>query len=73
MYLSSKEDVGYGLVPMSELGRMVEVPTPTIDAIIRLVSDATGIPYYSNGLTLEKMGINNLDKDALQSYINHGR
>tara|TARA_B100001013_G_scaffold95328_1_gene53269 strand:- start:430 stop:1107 length:678 start_codon:yes stop_codon:yes gene_type:complete len=67
------EDVGYGLVPMSELGRMVEVPTPTIDAIIRLVSDATDIPYYSNGLTLEKMGINNLDKDALQSYINHGR
>ena len=67
------EDVGYGLVPMSELGRMVEVPTPTIDSIIRLVSDATDIPYYRDGLTLDKMGINNLDKDALQSYINHGR
>jgi len=66
------EDVGYGLVPMSELGRMIEVPTPTIDAIIRLVSDSTGIPYYRDGLTLEKMGINNLDKVTLQRYVTQG-
>lgn len=32
------EDVGYGLVFLSELGRHVDVPTPTIDALIRVTS-----------------------------------
>lgn len=32
------EDVGYGLVFMSALGRQIDVGTPTIDAVIRLAS-----------------------------------
>lgn len=32
------EDVGYGLVFLSALGAQVEVPTPTIDAIVHLAS-----------------------------------
>ena len=39
------EDVGYGLVPYAELGRLAGVPTPTIDAHIHLASLAMGIPY----------------------------
>lgn len=32
------EDVGYGLVFLSELGRRVAVPTPTVDALIQVAS-----------------------------------
>ncbi len=51
------EDVGFGLVPMAALGRLAGVPTPTIDAIVRLMSRTVGIDYGRMGLTLEKMGL----------------
>lgn len=52
-YLSSKspngldsrylqEDLPYGLAPVSELGREVGVPTPTIDSVVTVLSAFTG-------------------------------
>ena len=52
-----KEDVGYGLVPMSEIGGLMGVKTPVMDALITLASVALGIDFRSEGLTLEKMGL----------------
>jgi opine dehydrogenase len=51
------EDVGYGLVPMAELGRLAGVATPAIDALIALAGLALGIDYRSCGLTLERLGL----------------
>jgi len=51
------EDVGYGLVPMAELGRLAGVATPTIDALARLAGLAVGIDYRRDGLTLERLGL----------------
>jgi len=51
------EDVGYGLVPMAELGRLAGVATPTIDALISLAGLALGIDYRTAGLTLEQLGL----------------
>jgi opine dehydrogenase len=51
------EDIGYGLVPMAELGRLAGVATPTIDALIRLASLSLGIDYRREGLTLERLGL----------------
>ena len=31
------EDIGYGLVPMAELGRLAGVATPTIDLVLTLL------------------------------------
>jgi opine dehydrogenase len=67
------EDVGYGLVPYAELGRLAGVPTPTIDAHIHLASLATGIPYRESGLTLEKMGIAGMQPAGLARYVEEGR
>jgi opine dehydrogenase len=52
-----KEDVGYGLVPMAEIGRLLGVKTPVIDALITLASVISRTDYRSEGLTLEKMGL----------------
>jgi opine dehydrogenase len=68
-----KEDVGYGLVPMAALGKLAEVPTPTIDALIRLTSAATGIRYEEAGLTLEKMGLAGLSLSDLARFLWEGR
>jgi len=66
------EDVGYGLVPFSAFGRLAGVPTPTIDAIIHLTSAATGIDYATQGLTLEKMGLEGMSPQALKQYVETG-
>ncbi len=66
------EDVGYGLVPVAALGRLAGVPTPTIDAIVHLLSEATGIPYARTGLTLEAMGLGGLRPEELARFLVDG-
>lgn len=67
------EDVGYGLVPMVALGRLAQVATPTIDALIRVAAVATGIRYDEVGLTLEKMGLAGLCPGDLAQFLWEGR
>ena len=52
-----REDVGYGLVPISAFGQLVGLPTPTIDALTLLAGQAVGEDFRETGLTLEKMGL----------------
>lgn len=62
------EDVGYGLVPMSEFGRLVGVPTPVMDSMITLASIAMGIDYQCVGLNLSRMGLEGmLPQDLIAS------
>ena len=42
------EDVPTGLVPMSEIGRAVGVPTPSINALIRIASIMAGTDFKSS-------------------------
>jgi opine dehydrogenase len=67
------EDVGYGLVPFAAFGRLAGVPTPTIDALVHLVSEATGIPYGETGLTLDRMGLAGRRPEELGQFLAEGR
>jgi opine dehydrogenase len=66
------EDVGCGLVPFSELGRLVGIPTPTIDALIVLASLSLEIDFRKTGLSLETMGLANKTPDQLLSFLESG-
>jgi len=66
------EDVGYGLVPFAAFGDMAGVETPTIDAIIHLCSKLMGIDYSEYGLTLKKMGLQDLKPSDLHHYVMEG-
>lgn len=66
------EDVPYGLVPLSELGRLAGVATPAIDAMIEICSALMGRDYRSQGLTLERIGLANTTSDALQLLLQEG-
>ena len=62
------EDVGYGLVFMSELGRQVGVPTPGIDAVINVASIVMARDYKGESLrTPETLGIAELSAAELGS------
>ena len=63
-----REDVGYGLVPMAEVGKLLGVKTPVMDALITLASTALGCDFCVDGLTLAKMG---LDGVSAEQFARH--
>ena len=67
-----KEDVGYGLVPMAEIGKLLGVKTPVMDALITLASKALGVDFRVEGLTLEKMGLAAVKPDSLPKLLHDG-
>jgi opine dehydrogenase len=67
-----REDVGYGLVPMAEIGRMFGVVTPVMDALITLASAALGLDFRRDGLTLDKMGLATTKPERLEEVLQNG-
>jgi opine dehydrogenase len=67
-----KEDVGYGLVPMAAIGKIVDVETPVMEALITLASAAHRTDYRSEGLTLDKMGLLSVKPQDLQKILREG-
>ena len=66
------EDIPYGLVLLTELGRAAGVPTPTADHIVHLSAVATGRDYRALGLTLERLGLAGISRQALLKLLDFG-
>lgn len=66
------EDVAYGLVPMAELGRLLGVETPAMDALVTLASEINRRDYRRDGLTLERMGLRDAAAADLWDILAHG-
>ena len=54
------EDISTGLVLWSDLGKVLNVPTPNIDSIIVLGGTLIGRDFYKEGLTLDSIGLGHL-------------
>jgi len=67
------EDLPYGLVPITELGDVAGVETPTVDAVVDIGSAISETNYRRTGRTLEKLGLADMSKAQLLSYVNEGR
>lgn len=65
------EDIPYGLVAWSDLGRMLNAPTPLIDAFIEIGSIIIEQKPRETGRTLAKMGIEGMSLDELKKYLGH--
>ncbi|MCY1618704.1 NAD/NADP octopine/nopaline dehydrogenase family protein [Staphylococcus pettenkoferi] len=57
------EDIAYGLVLWSSLGREIGVSTPNIDAIIVIASTILERDFFEEGLTVEELGLEKLGLD----------
>lgn len=65
------EDVGYGLVFLSELSKQVGMATPVMDSIIQIASIIMERDYRKEGLLTPKtLGIDKLSADQLKSVFN---
>lgn len=59
------EDISDGLVLWSDLGKVTNVKTPNIDAVITLGSTILERDFFAEGLTLDKLGFNDLTIEEL--------
>ena len=66
------EDVPMGLVPISSLGDMLQVDTPSIKALIHAASILSGVDYWESGMTVERMGIKGKSVDAIKKMLSEG-
>ena len=65
------EDIPMGLVPISSLGKMLGVATPTTDLIIQLAQLVSGKNFYENGRNVESLRLDGMAvKDLRELAIN---
>jgi opine dehydrogenase len=65
------EDLPYGLVHRSQLGDLVNIPTPIIDSIINLGSGICKIDFWK-GRTLVDLGLDGMSKERIIDYLQKG-
>lgn len=68
------EDIPYGLVTFSSLGKMLGVPTPVSDAITTLAEGLLNRDFRSIGRTVETMGFDpSWTVEELKRYLEEGK
>lgn len=63
------EDTFGLLVGFSTLAKELDVPAPTMDAVVLLISKATGIDYLQTGRTAEKIGLKGMSVEEIYQAI----
>jgi len=67
------EDIGIGLVMFCSLRKMLAVPMPACEAVVRMGSIISGIDYFAQGTrTMKALGLDGLSLEELKSYLQTG-
>ena len=67
------EDIPYGLVTFSSLGRLVGVPTPASDAVTVISELLLGRDLHTDGRTIEDMGLSpDWTVDQIKTFLHEG-
>jgi len=64
------DEIPNSLVPVSELGAALGVPTPTIDAVVDLACAMCRIDFRKHGRTLEVLGLDGMTADEMLHHVN---
>lgn len=64
------EDVPNILVPVYEFSKLVGIEVPIIESCIRIASAYNETDYFNEGRTLKKMGLNNMTKEDILTFVN---
>jgi len=66
------EDVPYGLVLLSTLGRLLGIPTPISDAIINLSGSINRTDYWIEGRGVNDLGLEGMSIEQIQKFLRDG-
>ena len=72
-YRYISEEVPFGFVPIVFLGDQLGVPVPIIKGMTNIACAATKIDYWSEGLTMEKLGLSGKTSEEIMEYANTGK
>jgi opine dehydrogenase len=54
------------------IGRWLGTPTPVASGLLAMASAITGEDLYQDGRTLERLGIDKLDRQAMKDFLHNG-
>jgi opine dehydrogenase len=60
------------MVLVASVGRWLDIPTPTFDAIIQMGNLMNETDYWKDGRTLDKLGLGNMTIDKMKNYLYEG-
>lgn len=63
------EDIPTGLVPISSLGDLLNVPTPSMNALTDLACALHGIDYRKEGRNMERLGLSRMNVQQIRSLV----
>lgn len=63
------EDVPCTLVPVAQLARLAEVPTPVMDSVISMASVVAGEDFLKTGRTLERLGWGDFGAGEIRQWM----
>lgn len=66
------DDVPDSLVPIASFGRAFGVATPTIDSLVHLASAMCGIDWWTEGRTVESLGLGGMSAREMLDHVEHG-
>lgn len=66
------EDVGIATVLWASLGDYLDVPSPTIDAVVQLAERMMDERFRETGRSLERLGIAELDRPSFEGLLTEG-
>jgi opine dehydrogenase len=66
------EDIPYGLATWHDIGQQVGVDAPLMRSLVNIGSVVMGFDGWTEGRSLAKLGIKDLDLEQLQMFLNHG-
>lgn len=66
------EDVPYGLVLLSTLGQLLDIPTPISDAIVNLSGAINHANYWAEGRGVDELGIGGMSIEEVQTFLERG-
>jgi len=66
------EDVDIGLALLTSIGRWAQVPTPVASGLLAIANGVTGRSPSDAGRTLEALGLDDLDREAMKLFLREG-
>jgi hypothetical protein len=67
------EDAPYGLVPWSNIGQAVGVPTPVIDSIVNIYSVLHERDWWREGRSADDLGLAGMSLEQIKEYVRTGQ
>jgi opine dehydrogenase len=63
------DEVPNSLVPLASLGEALDVPTPTIRALVDLACVMTDVDWWSEGRTVTSLGLDGLSTEEMRGFV----